>query len=75
MCMGGAYRVLGRGMMWEVGVWCGGGLGRKERGGEYLEPRAGERVKHVRFGEDTIIVDLVDGRTITVLWFVPSVLG
>ena len=35
------------------------------------EPRAGERVKDVRFGEDTVIVDLVDGRTITVplVWY------
>ena len=30
------------------------------------EPEAGERVKEVHFAEDTISVDLVDGRTITV---------
>jgi hypothetical protein len=30
------------------------------------EPKAGERVKDVHFSEDTISVDLVDGRTITV---------
>jgi hypothetical protein len=30
------------------------------------EPRLGERVKDVRFTEDSISVDLVDGRTITV---------
>lgn len=29
-------------------------------------PKAGERVKDVHFSEDTISVDLVDGRTITV---------
>ena len=29
------------------------------------EPKAGERVKDVRFSEDSISVDLVDGRTIT----------
>ena len=29
------------------------------------EPRAGERVKDVRLSEDTISVDLVDGRTIS----------
>jgi hypothetical protein len=29
-------------------------------------PNAGERVKDVHFSEDTISVDLVDGRTITV---------
>ena len=28
--------------------------------------RAGERVKDVRFSDDTLSVDLVDGRTITV---------
>lgn len=27
---------------------------------------AGERVKHVHFTDDSVIVDLVDGRTITV---------
>jgi hypothetical protein len=30
-----------------------------------LEPKADERVKDVHFGEDTISVDLADGRTIT----------
>ncbi len=30
------------------------------------EPRAGERVVDVRFDDDTMSVDLVDGRTITV---------
>jgi hypothetical protein len=30
------------------------------------EPRPGERVRNVKFTEDTISVDLVDGRTITV---------
>ena len=29
------------------------------------QPKAGERVKDVRFSEDSISVDLVDGRTIT----------
>ena len=29
------------------------------------EPRVGERVKDVRFSEDSIIVDLIDGRTIS----------
>jgi hypothetical protein len=29
------------------------------------EPRAGERVKDVHFSEDSISVDLVDGRTIS----------
>jgi hypothetical protein len=29
------------------------------------EPKAGERVKDVHFSEDTISVDMVDGRTIT----------
>lgn len=35
------------------------------------EPKAGERVKDVRVSEDTLSVDLVDGRTITVpiAWF------
>jgi len=31
-----------------------------------LEPKAGERIKDVRVTEDTISVDLYDGRTITV---------
>jgi hypothetical protein len=30
------------------------------------EPRPGERVKDVRFTDDTLIVDLLDGRTISV---------
>jgi hypothetical protein len=30
------------------------------------EPRPGERVKDVRFSEDSLSVDLADGRTITV---------
>jgi hypothetical protein len=29
------------------------------------EPKAGERVKDVHFSEDTISVDMIDGRTIT----------
>jgi Protein of unknown function (DUF2442) len=35
------------------------------------EVRPGERVKDVRFTEDTLAVDLVDGRTITVplVWY------
>jgi hypothetical protein len=35
------------------------------------EPRAGERVKDVRFSEDSIIVDLIDGRTISapLVWY------
>lgn len=35
------------------------------------EPKAGERVKGVQFSEDTISVDLVDGRTITapLVWY------
>lgn len=32
----------------------------------YTEPKAGERVKDVRVTEDTLSVDLLDGRTITV---------
>lgn len=32
----------------------------------FSEPKAGERVKAVHFSDDTIIVDLFDGRTITV---------
>jgi hypothetical protein len=31
-----------------------------------LEPKPGERVKAVRFTEDTMAVDLIDGRTIIV---------
>ncbi len=31
-----------------------------------LEPKAGERVRDVRVTADTLIVDLFDGRTITV---------
>lgn len=31
-----------------------------------LEPKAGERVRDVRFTDDSISVDLFDGRTITV---------
>ena len=36
-----------------------------------LELKAGERVRDVRFTEDTISVDLADGRTITVplVWY------
>ncbi len=30
------------------------------------EPRPGERIKNVRFDEDMLIVDLLDGRTISV---------
>ena len=30
------------------------------------EPRPGERVKDLRFSDDSLIVDLVDGRTISV---------
>ncbi len=35
------------------------------------EPKAGERVKDVRVDEDTLSVDLLDGRTISVpiAWF------
>jgi hypothetical protein len=35
------------------------------------EGRAGERVKDVRFTEDSLVVDLVDGRTISVplVWY------
>lgn len=29
------------------------------------DPKAGERVKDVHFSEDSIIVDLIDGRTIS----------
>ena len=32
----------------------------------FSEPKAGERVKAVHFTDDAIIVDLFDGRTITV---------
>ena len=40
------------------------------------EVKPGERVKDVRFTEDTMAVDLVDGRTITVplVWY-PRLLG
>lgn len=31
-----------------------------------LDPRAGEQVKDVRFSEDSLVVDLMDGRTISV---------
>lgn len=36
-----------------------------------LEPKAGERVKDVRFSEDSISVDLLDGRTISapLVWY------
>ena len=36
-----------------------------------LEPRAGERIKAVHFSDDTLSVDLIDGRTITVplVWY------
>ncbi len=36
-----------------------------------LEPRPGERVKDVRVTDDTLSVDLLDGRTITVplVWY------
>jgi hypothetical protein len=34
-----------------------------------LAMQADERVKDVRFTEETISVDLMDGRTITVPWF------
>jgi hypothetical protein len=37
----------------------------RRHGMTILEPRAGERVKDVHFTEDTISVDLADGRTIT----------
>jgi hypothetical protein len=30
------------------------------------EPKPGEKVKHVRFSDDELIVDLLDGRTISV---------
>ena len=35
------------------------------------EPRPGERVKDVRFTEDCLVVDLMDGRTISVplVWY------
>ena len=35
------------------------------------EPRAGERIRDISFSEDTLSVDLVDGRTITVplVWY------
>ena len=35
------------------------------------EGRPGERVRHVRFTEDDLIVDLLDGRTISVplVWY------
>jgi hypothetical protein len=37
------------------------------------EPKPGERVKDVRFTEDTMSVDLLDGRTIVSHWFgIPS---
>ncbi len=35
------------------------------------EPKAGERVKNVRFTKDTLVVDLADGRTLSVplVWY------
>ena len=35
------------------------------------EPKAGERVKNVRFSDDCLVVDLADGRTISVplVWY------
>ncbi|TDI36803.1 MAG: DUF2442 domain-containing protein [Acidobacteria bacterium] len=35
------------------------------------EPRAGEKVQDVRFADDLLIVDLIDGRTISVpvVWY------
>ncbi len=35
------------------------------------EPRAGEAIRDVHFTEDTLSVDLIDGRTITVplVWY------
>ena len=30
------------------------------------EPKPGEKVKHVKFSDDELIVDLLDGRTISV---------
>lgn len=40
------------------------------------ERRLGERVRDVRFTEDVLIVDLLDGRTISVplVWY-PRLLG
>jgi Protein of unknown function (DUF2442) len=40
------------------------------------DPRAGERVKGVRWTDDLLIVDLIDGRTISVplAWY-PRLLG
>jgi hypothetical protein len=37
----------------------------------FSEPKAGEQVRDVRVTEDTLSVDLLDGRTITVplVWF------
>ena len=32
----------------------------------FTDPRPGERVKDVRFTEDSLVVDLADGRTISV---------
>jgi hypothetical protein len=36
-----------------------------------MEPRPGEQIKDVRFIDDSIVVDLVDGRTISVplVWY------
>ena len=41
-----------------------------------LEPRPGERIKDVRCTDDLLIVDLLDGRTISVplVWY-PRLLG
>lgn len=35
------------------------------------EPKAGERIKDLHFSEDSIIVDLIDGRTISapLVWY------
>jgi hypothetical protein len=38
---------------------------------DFSEPKAGERIKDVRVTDDSLSVDLADGRTITVplVWF------
>ena len=44
---------------------------RKVGGDDESERRPGERVRNVRFTEDVLVVDLLDGRTISVplVWF------
>ncbi len=46
-------------------------LSFRKHGVNTPQPNPGERVRHVRFTDDTIAVDLLDGRTIVVplVWY------